>query len=337
MKRLVNLLSMMCCLLLVACSSDDEMSNDPVSVPETVEVQLGFDGDPISISESPLTRAGEKKKIYGINVYYREGENGNYQNYAYGLFDNVADMKISLISSYTYKFECTIVQEDKDNLYIYNNSYSSPFETYYSWSSVYSTELKNKFIVSTTSNAYLSGIKYGTTSTNNGNKSWPSTDRLYGELTNYIPTNGGTAVINMKRTAFGAKFVINPPADGSLNIDVYKGEYLFSQTISSTDAQIIDESIYTFSDVYACWSRQEDYTQNFTLKLTWNRGNGATQTFDKTITMKRNVMTTVNVSVSGSTGDSSIGFNEENTPMGAATVNVLFDGGSQDDNNVDPK
>ena len=320
---------MMCGLLLVACSSDDEMSNDPVSESETVEVQLGFDGDPISTSESPLTRAGEKKKIYGINVYYREGENGYYRHYAYGLFDNVADMKISLISKYNYKFECTIVQDDKDELSKDYQGYWYPFNH-----NNYSTPLDNKFYVSTISTHYLNNIYYGLSYTKGNNIEYPRLDRLYGELYSYVPTDGGTAIINMKRTAFGAKFIINPPADGSLNVKV---DYIFSTTISSTDAQIIDESIYTFSDVYNCWNMQEDFTQNFGLRLTWNRGNGATQTFDKTITMKRNVMTTVNVSVSGSTGDSSIGFNEENTPMGAATVNVTFGGGSQDDNNVDPK
>ena len=71
--------------------------------------------------------------------------------------------------------------------------------------------------------------------------------------------------------------------------------------------------------------------------LTWKRANGATQTFEKTITMKRNVMTTINISVTGSTGESSIGFNEENTSMGTVTINASFNGGSSDDNNVNPK
>jgi hypothetical protein len=44
--------------------------------------------------------------------------------------------------------------------------------------------------------------------------------------------------------------------------------------------------------------------------------------------MKRNVMTTVNISVIGSTAESSVGVNEENTPMGNTTVNVSFYAGS---------
>lgn len=340
LKGLVVLIALLCVsTLLFSCGGSDELDNnlpdEPNKTPELIDVSLGFVGDPISISESQLSRAGEtKKKIYGINVYYREGE-GGYNHYAYGLFDNVADMKISLISKFNYKFECTIVQDDKDELYIFNEGYSYPFRDSYSDN----TKLENKFIVSTTSGTYLRYMKYGKSTVKDGtyskNMDYPRTDRLYGELTNYIPTDGGTAVINMKRTVFGAKFVINPPADGTLEIRMSP---IFSKTISSTDAaQTIEESIYTFYDVYDCWKQQDDYTQYFDMYLTWKRANGATQNFSKTITMKRNVMTTVNISVTGSTGESSIGFNEEKTAMGTATINASFNGGSSDDNNVNPQ
>jgi hypothetical protein len=69
-------------------------------------------------------------------------------------------------------------------------------------------------------------------------------------------------------------------------------------------------------------------TEDFRLDLKWEREKGATQTFSKTLTMKRNVMTTVNISVIGSTAESSVGVNEENTPMGNTTVNVSFYAGS---------
>lgn len=319
--------------LIISCSSEaDEIDTKQPEEPKTAEmidVNLGFGGDPISISESPLSRAGEtKKKIYGINVYYREGSNGDYKNYAYGLFDNVADMKISLISKYTYYFECTIVQDDKDELYVNNDGYYYPF-----CSSYYGVKLENKFYVSTTSSTYLNRIQYGFSRVKSGDKEYPCTDRLYGELENYTPTDGGTAIINMKRTAFGIKLVVTPPADG--NLEIKFGSYL-SEVVSSSDATKTIETLCTFSNVYDCWKQQEDYTQNFSLNLTWKRANGATQTFNKTITMKRNVKTTVNVSVAGATGDSSIGINEENTAMGTATVDASFNGGNSGDNNVNP-
>lgn len=322
--------------LIISCSSGaDEIETKQPEEPKTAEmidINLVFGGDPITISESPLSRAGEtKKKIYGINVYYREGSNGYYSNYAYGLFDNVADMKISLISKYNYKFECTIVQDDKDELYVNYNG------TYYYYPFYYGVNLENKFYVSTTSGFYLDRIKSGNSTVKNGTsmreKGYPCTDRLYGELENYTPTDGGTAVINMKRTAFGIKLVVTPPADGNLEINF--GDYL-REVVSSTETTKTIETLCTFNTVYDCWKQQEDYTQDFSLNLTWKRANGATQTFNKTITMKRNVKTTVNVSVAGATGDSSIGINEENNAMGTATVDASFNGGNSGDNNVNP-
>lgn len=339
MKKLMSILWLTCGLLLTACSSDDEVNNvQPNDMPETVEISLSMSGDVITTSDSPITRASEtKKKIYGINVYYREGNDGDYNYYAYGLFDNVADMKISLISKYNYKFECTIVQDDADKLY-YSEAdgriqYSYPFVS--NWNN---TNLLNKFIVSTTSSIHLEYIKSGRTSVLLGIGSrirdYPATDRLYGELSGYVPQTNGTATIPMKRTAFGAKFVINPPADGTLNVRC--DEFFSVDVAAGGEANTIAESLYAFSDVYSCWQQTEDYTQNFTVYLTWKRSNGATQTFSQNVTMKRNVMTTVNVNVNGSTNDSTIGFTEDSNPTTGSTVNINFNGGSEDDNNVNP-
>ncbi|WP_252195052.1 hypothetical protein [Bacteroides thetaiotaomicron] len=66
------------------------------------------------------------------------------------------------------------------------------------------------------------------------------------------------------------------------------------------------------------------------------RGNGATQTFEKVVTAKRNVMTTINVNVNGSSTDSSLGVKEEDTPMESENVDMNFNGGDLDDNEVNP-
>lgn len=335
MKQLSFMGTCLVTLLMISCSNgaDDFEAPQPEqlkTVAETVDVSLGFSGD-ITISESPLTRSDSKKKIYGVNVYYRVGDSGTYQHYAYGLFDNVADMRISLISKYNYMFECTIVQDDVDELYVDNEgNYGSPFWNYGS-SYLLTTKLDNKFIVSTTTDDHLTEIKYGQSTVKNGEssttKSYPRTIRQYGELAGYKPTEGETPIINMKRTVFGAKFVITPPADGSLQVSVND---LLNTTVKADDSEFNQEAIYSFNNVYKCWQQQEDMTQTFDLKLTWNRANGATQTYSKMLTMKRNVMTTVNISASGSAGDSSVGVNEENAAMSNATVNVSFNGFSQD-------
>ena len=47
-------------------------------------------------------------------------------------------------------------------------------------------------------------------------------------------------------------------------------------------------------------------------------------------------MTTINVNVNGSTTDSSLGVKEDDTPMGNENVDMNFNGGDLDDNEVNP-
>ena len=314
-------------------SKEQEQTNQ-----ETYTISFNLGGEFISTSETPLSRTEvAPKKIYGINVYYKKDGETNYQNYAYGLFDNIEDMTISLIGGYKYKFECSMVKNDADTLYHQGNRYYAPFYRDYGSSSYYSITLENKFNISTTSNTYIRGLQHGTTSIKSykwGDKvSYPKTDRFYGELTDYVPTKDGIANIDLKRTAFGLKFIATPPVDGTLSIDSYS---LNPNIKVSADDNILESSsMYTFCEVYKCW-QAEKYSENFYIELTWERANGATQTFEKVITVKRNVMTTVNVNVNGSTTDSSLGIKEEDTPMGNENVDMNFNGGDLNDNEVKP-
>ena len=159
------------------------------------------------------------------------------------------------------------------------------------------------------------------------------------ELTDYVPTKDGVANINLKRTAFGLKFIVTPPIDGTLSVNpgrsydnVYNGPDI---KVSADESTLTFSSMYTFFQVYECW-QMENYAEELTIQLTWKRANGATQTFEKTITVKRNVLTTVNVNVNGSSTDSSLGVKEDDTPMGNENVDMNFNGGDLDDNDVTP-
>ena len=78
-----------------------------------------------TVEESPLSKsAGEETEstdLYGINVYYDKERDGNINDvYGYGLFDNIADMNISLLTGYKYKFVCSLVKDGKNEV-AYNN------------------------------------------------------------------------------------------------------------------------------------------------------------------------------------------------------------------------
>ena len=356
--RLIGMLLIGSSTLFSCSNNEDELppKEQEQTNQETYTISFNLGGEYISTSETPLSRTEvTPKKIYGINVYYKKDGDTNYQNYAYGLFDNIKDMTISLIGGYKYKFECSMVQESLDILYHDNDRYYAPFHSGYKYGSsgipYHSIELNNKFTVSTTNSNIIGGLQYGTSHTDKGTvRYFPLTDRFYGELIDYIPTKDGVANIDLKRTAFGLKFIVTPPVDGTLSIDYistskryndFYTNFTFSTIpvpnieVSATENTLETFFMCTFYEVYKCW-QSNDYTEELTIHLIWERANGATQTFSKTIAAKRNVLTTINVNVNGSTTDSSLGVKEDDTPMGNENVDMNFNGGDLDDNEVNP-
>ena len=235
-----------------------------------------------------------------------------------------------------------MVRDDFDTLYHENNMYYEPFhkKSYNNYN--FGITLENKFNISTTTSIRFVGLQEGYSHIKgHGISTYPELDRFYGELTDYVPTKEGVANIDLKRTAFGLKFVVTPPTDGTLSVNNLYSANSYSTDInpnieiSSDDSTVETSAIYTFYDVYKCW-KVDEYTQNFTIRLTWVRANGATQTFEKIVTAKRNVMTTININVNGSSTDSSLGVKEEDTSMESENVDMSFNGGDLDDNEVNP-
>ena len=344
--RLIGMLLIGSSTLFSCSNNEDELppKEQEQTNQETYTISFNLGGEFISTSETPLSRTEvAPKKIYGINVYYKKDGDTNYQNYAYGLFDNIEDMTISLIGGYKYKFECSMVKNDTDTLYHDIETYYAPFHTWCINHKYEGRILENKFNISTTNQITpMQGLKEGTTSVEGRweyeSFNYPKTDRFYGELIDYTPTKDGVANIDLKRTAFGIKFIVNPPVDGTLFINnIYTNNGSINSNIKlSADDNILEySSMYTFYEVYKCW-QVEKYSKDFTIQLTWERANGATQTFEKIITAKRNVLTTININVNGGTTDSSLGVKEDDTPMGNENVDMNFNGGDLDDNEVNP-
>lgn len=342
-----------------SCSNADEPLPEPIPNEEgtTYEVSLNLAGEYTEVSEEPLSRAGEEtpKKFYGVNVYCMktDGSEDTYSHYAYGIFDDVADMTITLLGGYKYKFECTSVKDDGDKIYLdgpysdtyegtsYENAYKIgyPLTTSYNDYQFSFDFIGNRFITSTYS--WLRCIQNGHSVVKLGDSSYgikedPSLDRFYGELTDFIPSSGAVATIPMKRTAFGIKIVVNGVPDG--NLDWWIGYYFGSNHDECTGMEKQEFSqIYTFEKVYDCWKSEDVYTKDFTIYFTWTRVNGYEQYFEEKITVKRNVMTTITVNLKGGSNDITVGVNEDSTPMSNESVNVDYDGGDVSNIQVDPE
>lgn len=361
----------------------------PQSVGESVNVSFAFNGD-ITIEESPLSKsAGEETEstdLYGINVYYDKERDGNIDDvYGYGLFDNIADMNISLLTGYKYKFVCSLVKDGKNevaynNYRFYSSSYSTtkgyclPFcnsyQSYeedsfnYSYSSYshYPTPVGNEFILG--SSDHLTGLGKGGTNNfkagentliygnnvyswdydNGGYKRYPETDRYYGETTDYVPTEGGVVSIEMKRCVFGMKLNVTGVTDGALTIyfdssnSYYTIPYILIDGITSDYSS--EEFIYTFEDIYQCWSDAmlgNTYCKDMYMNVTWNRGNNVTQTLEtQQMSFKRNVLTTININLNGASNENGFNLDIESGEMTDENADFEYDAGDMEDTPVEP-
>lgn len=282
------------------CSKKAE---NKVAESEKVVVSLNVTGDfDVDVTQDPLTRAGSSNDVYGINVYYdKEGDNTTNDLYAYGLFDNVADMSITLLSNHKYRVVCSLVKDAKTTLYYgqaFNNAYSGycyPFQT----SASNSTLVGNQFIIGTTT--YFTGIGASNShlaattspSTSNSSKYAPGVNRFYGETDQYEPVPNGTIDVYLKRTVFGAQFVVSGLQEGTAQIQC--GD--FYDVSFSADAEG-PQRLYTFPGVRSVWQNDLPLVATATITYTSDRGSLWNITQTKDIQFKRNVMTTVNVQLS---------------------------------------
>ena len=403
MKKILLFMLPLVALLLASCEKTKvdtipETGDTPQSVGETVNVSFAFKGD-ITVEESPLSKsAGEETEstdLYGINVYYDKERDGNIDDvYGYGLFDNIADMNISLLTGYKYKFVCSLVKDGKNEV-AYNNYrfyYSSYYSSYYhtaercpgyclpfctsyqsyeedsfdySYDSGTPTPVGNEFILG--SSSHLTGLGKGGTNNfkagedteiygydtyswdydNGGYKQYPETDRYYGETTDYVPTEGGVVSIEMKRCVFGMKLNVTGVTDGSLTIffndDNYSDTYYSYAYIvidDITSDYSTEELIYTFEDIYQCWSdamRSNTYYKDMYMHIVWNRGNNVTQTLEtKQVSFKRNVLTTVNINLNGASNENGFNLDIESGEMTDENADFAFDAGDMEDTPVEP-
>ena len=309
---------------------------------EKFTVSLNIDGDfEIAVDQEPISKVSGSASTdaYGINVYYdKEGDSNTDDIYAYGLFDNTSDMSITLLSNHKYKVCCTLIKDAKSTLYFgqaFNNTYSGycyPFQT----NSSGSTLLNNKFIIGT--GVYLTGIHNGdahiasttSPSTSNATKN-ASVNRFYGETDQYEPIPNGTIDIYLKRVVFGAKFVISGIKEGNLNVQC--GDF-FNKIYFKDDAGT--ERIYSFTDIYNCWQKETPMVVKIGFKYTSNRGSIWNITQEQDIQFRRNMMTTVNVSLKPDLSGGLFDLTEE--PMdGDNDINMGINTDGLIDTNVNPE
>ena len=320
----------MAAVIFSGCSK--EPTSEVNSDGEKVLVHLNLSGE-IDVEESPLTKAFTTDDLIGVQVY----QGSDY--YAYGLFDDVSKMNIYLHTGKTYKFVCTVVKNGKSKVYHYDGGYSnislpyssSTFTKDFWFGNSYGTYslpfirhgdyhhsgglFDNSFTYS--SQDYYYCIQYGWLATGKEEYlKYPQAERFYGEVSGFTPSNGDALFIPMKRVSFGVSLAVSGITDGNVTVTIKNSDQTLHTNSGITQDTQFGTTIWSFFDLKSVWQYADNYAENFTVGVVWNRGVGVTQDLGtKTVQFKRNVVNHVKVNLSSSTRSSSVAITLEEPEM----------------------
>lgn len=319
MKKITFFWMAACALVaaaLVACSKEDAPT--PQEEPEFYTVQLGWGGEIVDIAYEPLDTRATGNDLYGIQVYstpdieLEEGEEVSWNRFAYGLFDDPNNITITLPKGYKYKFEATMIVDGKNRIWQNDDeSYEAPF--YIKASNSFDYQINKGFDLH---NGYAY-LQFGE------DAMWycrPNLERFYGELENFNPKqSSSSAIIPMKRTSFGAKFVAagTLATSGTLEIELEEAPILELE-LTEGDDSISD--IFTFWEVHQAWLN-DDYTETIGVSFKWVREDGSMVPLGThNITFKRNTTTVVTVNINKDGETEGVGFSIDESEQGEMPV-----------------
>lgn len=335
LMALITAIAVFCCL--VSCQKDFNASEESDS--EYYTVKLGMSGDILEVIETPLTRAGETADLYGIQVYSTPnkelavGEKVVWTKYAYGVFGSSENISINLLKGKKYRFEATMVVDGQNVVRHSGNVYSGPF--FISGTNSALGCIGTNFNYQHAD--YLGGLGNGQTYLEPTGDFYhhPNCERFYGELEDYLPgMNNDKAVIKMKRTSFGARFVAKGrlATEGYIEIQMTDAPKM---TLDLTTEEKKVEEIFTFRDVKKAYQNDE-YTEAIDITLNWHKADGSVVPFGThKITFKRNKMSTIQITMDSDDADSQIGLEIEDNPMSEDDEITNIEDGEIVDTNVE--
>ena len=294
MKRLLFLPLLVLCLS--GCMMEELDKESPVQEAKEYLVPIKMAGEILEIEEGPLTKAGENNDLYGFQINSKKAGETSYSPYAYGLFDDISDVKVKLISGAEYEFVCTMVMDWKSKIWGINHAgQGTPFKM--------NLNNYNEFIYDT-KDSYENDFKRGLTEV--GMELYyviPNTDRYYGTIDKIDPLSASSLSINMKRVVFGLKCIADGLTEGELKIRVMKytsddSPYL---SIKTRGDQSVEE-IYTFDSFYL--DDNGDLSRAYTLEVTHIHVDNTQEIIvNEYMTFKRNKKTIVTIKIKKSNGD----------------------------------
>lgn len=284
----------------------------PAGKPETYTVKLACAGE-LAVNHVPLKSSSDD--LYGIQVYYAPVSGGSYQEYAYGLFDDVSDVSLELIADYKYKFVVDMIVNGKNVIYSSNMNeledeevilgYGTPFTHYdKTLSKSTLTPITNEFIL--TNLCYYRDLGQKIQLLDGYTVGYPKdVDAYYGRLGDYVPEeDGATISIYMKHMIFGLKvvaddFLTQGAVEGVFSYSVGNASMYYQDTFTLTPPSSKEYEatyVYTNRDRWYDHEVQNDAYENMSIKLKWVKDENTTLELDEQqIRMIRMKQTVVNV------------------------------------------
>lgn len=294
----------------------EELDNEsPVQEAKEYLVPIKMAGEILEIEEGPLTKAATNNDLYWFQINSKKAGGTHYSPFAYGLFDDISDVKVKLISGAEYEFNCAMMRDGKNKIEGYDNYYYAPFYM----------DKDNKFVYSISESKSV----YNTWSDLRNGDSYaiPNIDRYCGKIEGISPSTTTSISINMKRSAFGLKCIAEGLTEGELKIRLVYGS-CFSPAMSiKAGGELFVEDIFTSDGL---WDDSFDIIGYLcTLEVIHIHSDKTEEIIvNESMTFKRNKKTIVTIKINkdaNDTGTKGVDIVLDDTPMTDGD-SVIIDG-----------
>ena len=150
-------------------------------------------------------------------------------------------------------------------------------------------------------------------------------DWLYGEITDYSP-NGDFETLNvdLKRVGFKLKYELSGVTDGEVSVRIFNKDRTFFEETNSSSTYESATNFYAFYEARNTWLYADDYTENITVAVSWQRGIGITQDLGSTtVQVKRNCLNNIKIKLGSDDQSAGVSLSTEpESSIGAAAVTI---------------
>lgn len=338
MKKLINglLLFVMLYGLQSCCNDYDPLADGNYRSHKLKEknimktVRMSFGGDYVTESEEPLLRAEEDNTYTGINVWRtkKDETDAEEEHYAYGLFKGKDGISIELWTGYTYRFEATILVEDKDNVLLVDGVYVEPFRVNSAQNAtfkgngydadivktrkfIYSSYDDQNKLIEDNKRLYFPSLSSGTAYVDAGDDinenvlAYPRVKRYYGTTSEqFDPGILDEVEIHMAYKSFGLRFEVVELPGGYLTVkDITKKNNLSKQAkdclVFTKGLQLTIDEQKNFWDGLFSMNNLLAESESLRLQFAWHKGGGNVEYFESDVIVKPNTKKVLKLKVTG--------------------------------------